>query len=801
MSRPAPAGSQHPKGGGRPRRLALRSFARGLGGDLDRAHKVISYVLVGLAVGSLWLGQAFPWPVGVLVVLLGALSWFWEPPRVDPGRFARLQTALNLAVIGLAVYGLFATELGVIPVGTYYVLYLTCAKLFQRRGPADSVQILALSFVLMAAATAFEEGLTYGAFFVPWVLLGVLSFALYHLRAELRERPPVGLTPTLLGRGYVAVLLGLSSLILLASLAFFFFFPRLGFGFFARKSRKGAMQSGFSESVELGRHGTVADDDTVVMRIRFPDGRPPNLEGLYWRGISFDHYDGRRWRKHLSRKRKPRRTRRWDYALRSVGAGAERQTVRQEIYLDPIGSQVIFALHPVLRVDLGERAQGVPAWLRSQQLSLDEGGDLLLARADALGTRYSALSLRRDPPVQRLRQLDRQAALDTLGPRQAAAYLQVPPMDPRVAELARRVTAAATNDYDRARLLAEHLATSYAYTTDLPDPGAEQPLTAFLFTHRRGHCEYFATAMVLMLRTLGVPARSVNGFRGGAWNEFDDYLAVRNSEAHSWVEVAFADYGWVPFEPTPAGGARAGSAGLGRWLAGAIDSLRFTWYRWVIEYDLNRQIAALQSAGQALGVRPSASSAQGILISGFQLRRSLRRNLLPGLLVVLLSLGVGLALRLRAPAPPDRWDLLAGAGLMGVSVGVVLGLWRPSAGPVALSASVLVPTLALAGALVPRRTRRARRVALGALSRAYLALRDLLGRHGLEVSEGEGPECLAVRVRGSRLATRAQAVSLIERYAALRFGGAGLKPADLRAFRSDLRSLRRALAKGPRLDP
>lgn len=770
--------------------------ARGAARDLDRLHKLVSYLLVGLAVGVLAVGRAFSLPAGVVVVVLGAVSWFWEPPRVDPGRFARVQTALNLAVIGLAVYGLFATDLGVIPVGSYYVLYLTLAKLFQRRGPADSVQILALSFLLMAAATAFEEGLTYGAFFIPYVLLGVLSLALYHLRAELRERPPQGMAPTLLGGRYVAVLVGLSVLILAASVGFFFFFPRLGFGFFARKSRPGSMQSGFSDSVELGQHGTVRDDDTVILRVRFPDGRPRDLQGLYWRGISFDHYDGRRWTKHLGRKRKLRRSRSWDYVLREAAPALAEHALRQDIYLDPIGSQVIFALHPALRVDLGERDQGVPVWLRSQSLSLGEGDDLMLERRDTLGTRYQATSLRIEVPAAQLRAVSRDATLDLLGARRAQGYLQLPELDPRVLALAQQVTADATNDYERALAIAEHLAEGYAYTTDLPDPGAEPPLSAFLFTHRRGHCEYFATAMVVLLRSLGVPARSVNGFRGGAWNDFDDYLAVRNSDAHSWVEVAFGDQGWVPFEPTPASGARATAVGWRRWLAGAVDSLRFTWYRWVIEYDLDQQLAALQGAGRALGVKQSSMTAEGLFSSGLDLRQTLRRNVVPTLLVVLLSLAVAMALRLRAPAPVDRWDLLAGVGLMTTSVTLVLALWRPSAGPVALAGSVLAPAFALASALIPRRRRsRTRRVSLGTVSRLYVALRALLVRRGLAAPDGEGPEQLLRRVRSSTLPGREGAAAFIERYAALRFGAEPLHPQDVRALRRSLRAVRRALSR------
>jgi hypothetical protein len=110
----------------------------------------------------------------------------------------------------------------------------------------------------------------------------------------------------------------------------------------------------------------------------------------------------------------------------------------------------------------------------------------------------------------------------------------------------------------------------------------------FLFERKAGHCEYFASSMALMLRTLGIPARVVNGFRGGEFNSVTDSYIVRGRDAHSWVEAYFPRYGWITFDPTPPGAVATGTwnrAGL------YVDALREFWREWVINYDFAHQLS------------------------------------------------------------------------------------------------------------------------------------------------------------------------------------------------------------------
>ncbi len=127
-------------------------------------------------------------------------------------------------------------------------------------------------------------------------------------------------------------------------------------------------------------------------------------------------------------------------------------------------------------------------------------------------------------------------------------------------------------------------------------PGRE-PLDEFLFDRKKGHCEYFSSAMAIMLRAAGVPTRNVNGFLGGEWNEYGKYIAVRAGDAHSWVEIWFDGANrWVTYDPTPAGmGDSMGRGGGGVFdrIRRLFDNLRLAWFKWVIEYDLGRQLGLL----------------------------------------------------------------------------------------------------------------------------------------------------------------------------------------------------------------
>jgi hypothetical protein len=172
-----------------------------------------------------------------------------------------------------------------------------------------------------------------------------------------------------------------------------------------------------------------------------------------------------------------------------------------------------------------------------------------------------------------------------------------------VALLADSLTRGLINRYDRARAIESFFKREFRYTLDLPAARNQTSLEYFLFTRRAGHCEYFSSGMAVLLRSIGIPARNVNGFLGGTWNAGGRYLAVTQNEAHSWVEVWFPEFGWLPFDPTPEGSREESIASEGG-VSGAFwpgrfffDGMQHRWNKWVVDYNLEKQIGVFQQVG------------------------------------------------------------------------------------------------------------------------------------------------------------------------------------------------------------
>jgi hypothetical protein len=148
------------------------------------------------------------------------------------------------------------------------------------------------------------------------------------------------------------------------------------------------------------------------------------------------------------------------------------------------------------------------------------------------------------------------------------------------------------------KYIMEWLRKTHTYTTDLKrDPSVADPLEDFLFHETAGHCEYFASATAVLLRLAGVPSRYINGFLGGEWNDLGKYLVVRDNRAHSWAEVYAGAAGWVRVDATPAA---AVTSHMGR-LRQLIDSVEFYWSRWIIDYDVSRQVEIAKRIGGTVG--------------------------------------------------------------------------------------------------------------------------------------------------------------------------------------------------------
>jgi transglutaminase-like putative cysteine protease len=398
---------------------------------------------------------------------------------------------------------------------------------------------------------------------------------------------------------------------LLISGVVFLAFPRVSRGWAARGAPPVSSVAGFADQVSLGNHGSrIYPNPQIVLRVEFEGDQAPSPARLYWRGRSFDRFDGVRW--YRSRNPPPAvGNRRW---YREGWAGPE---MEYRVYATRLDSRVLFALHPL--VDVSVESAIYPF--------VDNVGDYGYGGSGS--PTYTATSMSGRPAAEDLRAAEFGAIPG------GQLYVQLPRgMDARVVRLADSLTVSAPTPYDKVLALESWFRAEFSYTRDLPSSAREATLEHFLFERRAGHCEYFSTALAVMVRALGIPSREVNGFLGGQWSDFGQYLAVTQNEAHSWVEVWFPGYGWVPFDPTPASGSnlRATQSWLwpGRFLA---DGLQYRWSRWILDYSIDNQTGLLDRLSGA------GSRSPGDPIDGYRILRWLR---LPAALAV--GIGVILAL-------------------------------------------------------------------------------------------------------------------------------------------------------------
>lgn len=251
---------------------------------------------------------------------------------------------------------------------------------------------------------------------------------------------------------------------------------------------------------------------------------------LYLRERSYDRFENNRWSAADSRTRKllPERGK---FTLPSPTDGEKVQ------YLVQVVSALRDNLPLSAHAESVQAAAGVIAQGR-------DGAVFLPDRIDA-GFRYGATALL---PTN----AERPIARDALG--EPAHYLQLPPgYSQRIGDLARQVTANAASPYEKALALEAHLRSSYAYSFETIFTSQNvTPLEEFLFETRRGHCEFFASAMAVMLREIGIPSRVVNGYLAQGFNPVTGLYEVRAFDRHAWVEAHLDGIGWMSFEPTAA---------------------------------------------------------------------------------------------------------------------------------------------------------------------------------------------------------------------------------------------------------
>ncbi|MFQ5587085.1 MAG: DUF3488 and DUF4129 domain-containing transglutaminase family protein, partial [Thermodesulfobacteriota bacterium] len=469
-----------------------------------------------------------------------------------------------------------------IDASTRFLSILILLRLLDLTAPRDYLILYTLNlFLLLGAASSTTSPLFLLLLFL-YALSVIWGMVIFTIMKEWGRRRPVGaeMPRDLLGLPFLigTILLTLSSFMI--TMVIFFIMPRMGLGFLDSKTGNTVKLSGFSELVELGALGSIKKDRSVVMRIELPDlAAPP--PSLYYRGITLDFFDGERWKQSLKERR----------GLKKIGDGffplASAQgsrMLKQNILLEPVETEVIFTA-----------AIGIAVEGRFPEIRADSAGSFYRHTPSYSRIAYTAYSV---PPgsIRRFNIFTGTASRDdTLHPSDAVydaslmeKYLQLPKGMERVNALLAELVDVNDPPHRVATVIERHLKGNYRYTLTPRQREGIDPLEDFLFHSREGYCEQFATAMAILLRASGIPSRVVNGFLPGEWNGFGNYLLVRQSDAHSWVEAYLPERGWVIFDPTPPAGTVVASRTSPLLLY--LDALRWRWHRYIVNYSMSDQI-------------------------------------------------------------------------------------------------------------------------------------------------------------------------------------------------------------------
>ncbi len=453
----------------------------------------------------------------------------------------------------------------------HLALFAVAVKLWSMRDDRDKWQVLLgvfFIFLTSMATSTHPSIVLYLVVFAALALLLLTRFTYFHLQGLESARGRLILGPRSIKR-YV---LGFTILAAMAAVPIFVLLPRLRDPFLlgGGQGSGGNYGTGFSDQVTLDVIGNIRTSREVALRAQVENEDAVGEFRL--KGATYDRYVGRSW-------------------------------IQSSVY------RVESPMQGVYRLNEGEAVNTMKIWLQP-------------LRARSLILPVETLSLDLDVPVL---QRDYGGALSLFyQPREtleysvdlaAGQFLAGRPADPsdaedfslnevgfseRIRALAVEVAGEGTVE-EQARRIESHLISEYEYTLDFLRRSAEQPIEDFLFTYRSGHCEYFASSMVLMLRSIGIPARFVTGFLGAEYNPLEGYYVVRQSNAHAWVEAYLPEIGWRTFDPTPPSGRpTAEMPSLGLLLRQSWDFVVFRWDRYIIAFTAEDQARILARWRQRL---------------------------------------------------------------------------------------------------------------------------------------------------------------------------------------------------------
>ncbi|AMV38517.1 DUF3488 and DUF4129 domain-containing transglutaminase family protein [Planctomyces sp. SH-PL62] len=496
----------------------------------------------------------------------------------------------------------------------HWLVSLQLIKYFLPKSSEDDWVLFLVGLMQVLIGAVINVGDQVGVWLFVWAVLAVWVLGQFFLQREARRflatapaRARVPLEPlpddpyrNLFDGAYFSATVRVLALTL--GLGFFFFLvlprqqgvTRARFGTTATKHL-----TGFDEEVALGQLGEILENDSPVMTVEFSDEDrapvPPPPEPL-WRGVTLNSYEKGRWRRQNYRSMR---------TFPTYRAG-RRKVIRQAVKLEANDSPTLFGLRPFVEVSTGRRL--------APSLNAVDG---TVFRAESRGAYdYEVIS---DADPAAIQNGEETPSEDRLRNVLLACPEDVEEALKKVAEpIVAAIPAADVRGRAGAIEAYFHDSRIFAYTLEMGSvDGAIDPVVDFVLNRKEGHCEYFASAMALMLRSVGIPSRLVNGFKGGDWNDFTQSMTVRQKHAHSWVEAYLGrtEQGqpiWVTFDPTP-GNERDRSVaqvgGLASNFRSFTDLFRYVWVFYILGYDSNRQTKLIYSPVKLLAQQINAGYA------------------------------------------------------------------------------------------------------------------------------------------------------------------------------------------------
>lgn len=603
--------------------------------DLTQTFSRVAFYQVLLGILTFCYAEANP---GMLMIA-GSLVVFSRFITDSPWGKPLPWWVINLTALGVVAWmftTLAMTRSNIIVTMGHFTMWLQVLILFGKKTNREYGQLLILSLLQMIGASILSVSILYGAMLACYCVLAMMTVLIFQLKSS-RDRvfeanrraapdPKRATQPKpVVGRGYRWQLRSAAAMIAIVSavtaIIVFVLVPRTK-DLSISGNREGVLQPrqvGFSQQVRLDGPPIAQGSHEPVMNVRIErNGEPSGNNSWLMRGASLDTYDQttRTWKRGQDAIESDRRINIESHGIELAHLPITSRMMHARVTLRQIGHRNLFTLLPVTQF----RSDYISSVVFSQEdLQLSSGGSVMgavvydiywpIGKIENLYNRYTDLG----QPNNVGPTINQPLSVSIFNYRRYARGWTIQPE--RIAEYARGIlkefdldrdfyAAYTPNDERIARILADHLKNTYSYQLSGPRFGQEsEPIIDFMFEHRSGHCELFASALAAMTRSLGMQARVVTGFRAGEFNKIGGYYVVRQSDAHAWTEVNLGpEQGWMSFDATPAQEIDRQNRNNRTWLLTtlreAYEHLEFGWIRSIVAYDVSTRHALLFNINQ-----------------------------------------------------------------------------------------------------------------------------------------------------------------------------------------------------------